>query len=136
MCELILSGCQDITVVAYIIVYDTNINMKYDTPKTNKFQWIITLNSSRSTVESVAIGCLKLKERSSQFIVVQTTQRAFFFAGLDVSSDEEFTSPLNFCNSCQLRIGRAKKARLSGFPFPPIQPMEWTPHQENCTVRN
>ena len=59
------------------------------------------------------------------------------FVGLHICSDNEDESifPTMFCNSCYLRIGRAKKAKMNGFPFPPIEPMNWTPHQENCTVR-
>ncbi len=58
------------------------------------------------------------------------------FVGVHISSDDELTSPSKFCNSCYLRIGRAKKAKMSGFPTPSIKPMmDWTPHQENCTVR-
>ena len=57
-------------------------------------------------------------------------------AGLDISSDDAVIAPSKFCNPCHLRINRAKKARLSGFPYPPVQAMAWIPHQEICIVRN
>ncbi len=56
--------------------------------------------------------------------------------GLPLPTAEDEHVPQHFCNSCFLRMTRAKKAKKSGLPFPQFEVMQWTPHQdENCAVR-
>ncbi len=35
-----------------------------------------------------------------------------------------------------MKLERVKKAKETGIPTQPIQPVEWTPHTEDCKVRN
>ena len=58
------------------------------------------------------------------------------FAGIDWQSEEDgSTFPGKFCNQCHVKLDRAKKASKDGLPFQPIVPLEWSPHQDHCSVR-
>ncbi len=57
-------------------------------------------------------------------------------AGLDLASDGDDTPvPTNFCNCCRMKLDRVRKAKETGTPTQPIQPVEWTLHTEDCKVR-
>ncbi len=55
--------------------------------------------------------------------------KAFF------SEEDGSTFPGKFCNQCHVKLDRAKKASKDGLPFQPIVPLEWSPHQDHCSVR-
>lgn len=58
-------------------------------------------------------------------------------AGLDLVDDEDdMLVPLHFCNCCYMKLDRVKKAKETSTPTQPIQPVEWTPHNEDCKVRS
>ncbi len=52
-----------------------------------------------------------------------------------VPEDDGVLLPPKFCNNCFMKLRRVKKAKESGTPSHQIQPMEWTSHTDDCTVR-
>ena len=58
------------------------------------------------------------------------------FAGIDWQSEKDgSTFSGKFCNQCHIKLDIAKKASKDGLPFQPIVPLEWSPHQDHCSVR-
>ncbi len=52
-----------------------------------------------------------------------------------MAEDDGVLLPPKFCNNCFMKLRRVKKAKESGTPSHQIQPMEWTSHTDDCTVR-
>ena len=76
----------------------------------------------------------KVKSKAPTYLCTEYSEDLLHF-GVDVSGDIPTVHPLKYCNPCRAMLKRAEKARSAELPYTHnTKPMEWTPHNEDCSV--